>query len=227
MAATAEENRDQGPRQAKRLADPKIQSTYGGDPVAFAMHEYLFYKCHKCKQPYFAGNYACQAADDGKFDPAERIFDFVLSSYRRGRGRCFLFHELICPFHPCGYSNAAADLRGVPAFAGRSAAIQRNGNYPEIYKENTIGLLEQPAFLREMPQAHDGSMNEKQKMEAFKKLRADPRTCPLKRRHPPNGFEFGLGCTMCADKHIEADNKAAEEKAKAEKAQKKNNRRRR
>ncbi|GAB5353310.1 hypothetical protein AAMO2058_000026100 [Amorphochlora amoebiformis] len=57
----------------KRGADPKIKSKFGGSQKEFAMHEYLFYKCHKCKQPYFAGNYACQAADDGKFDPEELL----------------------------------------------------------------------------------------------------------------------------------------------------------
>mmetsp|Transcript_9503 Transcript_9503/g.18224 ORF Transcript_9503/g.18224 Transcript_9503/m.18224 type:complete len:100 (+) Transcript_9503:228-527(+) len=62
----------------------------------------------------------------------------------------------------------------------------------------------------------NSSLDDAAKMEAFKKLRSDPKTCPLKRRHPPNGFEFGLGCTMCADKHIEADSKAAEVKNAAQ-----------
>jgi len=57
----------------KRENDPKIASSFGGSAIKFACHEYLFYKCFKCKQPYFAGNYACQAADDGKFDPAELL----------------------------------------------------------------------------------------------------------------------------------------------------------
>jgi len=215
----------------KRLADPKIQSTYGGDPVAFAMHEYLFYKCHKCKQPYFAGNYACQAADDGKFDPAELICagcqpsQDVSSCDKHGKEWITFKCRFCCNTaqwycwnntHFCGKCHK-------PRVWQTLVNYRKGTNKKKIWEyEQCPGLKSQIEKIK-----NDGSMNEKQKMEAFKKLRADPRTCPLKRRHPPNGFEFGLGCTMCADKHIEADNKAAEEKAKAEKAQKKNNRRRR
>ncbi len=65
------------------------------------------------------------------------------------------------------------------------------------------------------------SMNEKQKEEALSKLRADPKQCPVGMRHPPNGFEFGLGCSMCADKDSEDENKHAAAKAKMEEAERK------
>jgi hypothetical protein len=38
----------------------------------------------------------------------------------------------------------------------------------------------------------------------------------LKIRHLPSGFEFGMGCTMCADSHMDDENKKVAEKAKAE-----------
>jgi hypothetical protein len=40
-------------------------------------------------------------------------------------------------------------------------------------------------------------------------------------RHPPNGFEFGLGCSMCADKDSEDENKHAAAKAKQDEAERK------
>jgi len=67
----------------KRGADPKIKSKFGGSQKEFAMHEYLFYKCHKCKQPYFAGNYACQVVFG--LGPIRRIRVLVrLDWYLRG-----------------------------------------------------------------------------------------------------------------------------------------------
>ncbi len=33
-----------------------------GDPLGFAMHKFLFFKCFECKTPYFGGAYECQDA---------------------------------------------------------------------------------------------------------------------------------------------------------------------
>jgi len=46
-----------------REKDPAIIKPNGrfyNDPTAFAMHQFLFYMCFKCKKPYFAGGYQCQ-----------------------------------------------------------------------------------------------------------------------------------------------------------------------
>ena len=43
-------------------SDPAIHAQFGGDELAFAMHEYVFYQCFKCKRPYFGGNYRCGPA---------------------------------------------------------------------------------------------------------------------------------------------------------------------
>lgn len=43
-----------------REKDPAVVNENGahfGDPIGFAMKQYLFYICFKCTKPYFAGGY--------------------------------------------------------------------------------------------------------------------------------------------------------------------------
>ena len=62
------------------------------------------------------------------------------------------------------------------------------------------GLKKQIATLMKDPNWHKWSRDKKD--EEMHKLRAVPELCPLGCKHPPNGFEFGLGCTLCADKKV-------------------------
>ena len=58
-----------------RQSDPAIVNKDGAfhnDPVGFAMKQYLFYMCYKCKKPYFAGGAQCQEAQQ-QFDAAELV----------------------------------------------------------------------------------------------------------------------------------------------------------
>eukprot|EP01084_Bolivina_argentea_P288252 494728_1 len=50
-----------------------------------------------------------------------------------------------------------------------------------------------------------------QKDEELNKLCSVAELCPLGIEHPPNGFEYCLGCTLCADKQTELDNKKAKD----------------
>lgn len=72
---------------------PSIVDDAGGDfyndPLAFAMHEYVFYKCFKCQRPYFGGNYRCNIAED---DDEEDHADLVCP-------RCSLVDVQECPQH--------------------------------------------------------------------------------------------------------------------------------
>jgi len=187
----------------KRTKDPKIASKFGGDMVAFAMHEYLFYKCFKCKEPYFAGNYACQAADDGKFDPAELLCAGCQPSENvndcKVHGTEWIAFK--CRFccntaqwycwnntHFCGKCHKPRVWQTLVTYR-KGTNKKKIWEYPQC-----AGLKSQVERIRD-----DNRLDDNAKMKALKELRSDPRTCPLKRRHPPNGFEFGLGCTMCAD----------------------------
>ena len=70
----------------------------------------------------------------------------------------------------------------------------------------------------------DASLSEEQKNAAIGKLLCAPKGCVLGVRHPPNGIEFGLGCSMCEDsqssseklKENEAQVKAKLQTVKAE-----------
>jgi hypothetical protein len=46
--------------------------SYAG-PGALALATFTYYKCHECKEPYFGGNYVCQAANAAPGDPAELV----------------------------------------------------------------------------------------------------------------------------------------------------------
>ena len=70
----------------------------------------------------------------------------------------------------------------------------------------------------------DAALSEEQKNAAIGKLLCAPKGCVLGVRHPPNGIEFGLGCSMCEDsqssservKENEAQVKAKLQTVKAE-----------
>ena len=63
----------------------------------------------------------------------------------------------------------------------------------------------------------DSRLTDAEKMRLLEKLQSDPRTCPMRIRHPPNGIEHGMGCSMCSDVEAKADNEKAAQKAKEEK----------
>ena len=56
---------------------------------------------------------------------------------------------------------------------------------------------------------------EEEKNARIAKLLCAPRSCPLGVRHPPNGLEFGLGCSMCSDKQSAGDALQAVEAVRA------------
>ena len=52
----------EGGDRSKALTDRK--SPYYRDPRALAMHTYVFFQCHQCKNPYFGGARQCGAGQD-------------------------------------------------------------------------------------------------------------------------------------------------------------------
>ena len=57
--------------------------------------------------------------------------------------------------------------------------------------------------------AGDKKLTDDQKTEKLAKLMSAPNSCSLGYRHPPNGIEFGVGCSMCEE------SKMLESKARA------------
>jgi len=54
-------------------SDPRIKSDFGGDKLAFALHEFDYMMCFKCSKPYFGGKHMCRAAGGPKFDKSELV----------------------------------------------------------------------------------------------------------------------------------------------------------
>lgn len=53
--------------------------------------------------------------------------------------------------------------------------------------------------MRRTRRQSDAKLTEDQREQACSQLVAIKALCPLKVAHPPNGLEFGLGCSMCED----------------------------
>jgi len=189
------------------------------------MHQYLFFLCYRCRRPYFAGGYECQEAG-AVFDAKELVCagcqpkaENVKECSKHGTEwiafkcrYCCQFANFFC-WSKCHFCNDC----------------HKPGKWVEL---TTMTTGENKKKIWEYPQCeglkvgvakvqNDSSLSDAQKLDALLKLRSDPKTCPLGYRHPPNGFEFGLGCSMCADKDSEDENKHAEEKAKKDAEEKK------
>lgn len=205
-----------------RLKDPKIydkEQTYYNDPVAFAMHEYVFYPCHKCKKPYFAGGYQCDPSDN-LWDPEELICP-------RCQPKCVRecdTHGTDWISYKCRYCCNTATF-----FCWGQTRFCANCHKPDTWKKLAVyktGKNKQKIWeYKQCPGlqpkvtaiGRDKSLSENQKNAELEKLFSDPRTCSLKIRHPPNGIEFGMGCSMCQDKEYEEDNVRAAAAAADEK----------
>ena len=61
----------EGMKSCKELTDPA--SRYFKKPAELAMDRYSYYPCYKCKQPYYAGQAACDRQLEQDFDPQELI----------------------------------------------------------------------------------------------------------------------------------------------------------
>jgi hypothetical protein len=216
-----------------RQNDKEIVSNVGGpyykNPELFALHLFLFFTCFKCKSPYFAGGYQCQG-NEADFDPADLVC-----------GACQPKSENVreCKTHgtewigfKCKFCCQIANF-----FCWNNTHFCNNCHVPGVWQKKTYKLTGKnklrlweydqcPDMKRQMDavQKNNPRMRNKDQLEALMlKLRCDPKQCPLKASHPPNGTEFGLGCTMCIDKAEESSgfNVEAEDK-KASKANKSN-----
>lgn len=177
------------------------QGDWYGEPLQYALHEFLFYMCHECKRPYFAGGYQCQEAND-QFDPKELVCP-----------ACQPQSVNDCPVH--GNEWLAYKCRFCCNIAQwmcwsnthfcdkchKSGVWQKLVTFRTGVNKKPIWEYPQcPSLVPQIQQIRsDRSLTDDQKTEKFQGLLSDHETCPLGVRHPPSGFEFGMGCTMCAD----------------------------
>lgn len=201
-----------------RMKDPAIVQASGRfyeNPAGFAMYEYLFYMCFKCNTPYFAGGYQCQEAN-APFDPEELVCpscqpQSVDDCPKHGKD-WLAFKCRYC----CNYANWYCWGRAhFCDHCHKSGVWQKLCEFRTGKNKKQVWEYDQCASLKEPVAAigKDKSLSTEEKETALLKLLCDPSTCPIGIAHPPTGFEFGLGCSMCEDKKAEERNAEASRKA--------------
>jgi len=204
--------------------DPRIVSDTKSDfyrkPVEFALHRYLFFRCFTCKKPYFGGAYECGGADpdidhNDLICPRCQPPSENISECKEHGSDWIAFKCRFC----CNIANF---------FCWGNTHFCDNCHKPGVWqnlvnkvkgenKKDISAYPQCPGLVNQINMVKNNkNLTAAQKEAAFKALRSDPKTCPGGTRHPPNGFEHGLGCSMCADGDNEEQNQKAAAKAKEE-----------
>jgi len=152
----------------KAVTDPA--SPWFRRPVDYALHRFAYYRCHKCKDPYYGGEANCEAGMEAReVDETELVCP-----------KCQPFSAETCTKHglttwKCRFccSEAVFFCFGTTHFCEQC--------------HNDPGLMQSMEAAGSLPTCPAGPRG--------KKLEGD---CPLGIAHPPTGTEFCLGCPLCA-----------------------------
>jgi hypothetical protein len=204
--------------------DPQIVAADGrfyGNPLAFAMNEFMFFKCARCAEPYFGGANACEDAavvvDPAILvcGPCQRV-DSVSECPKHGNDFLAFKCRFCCSlatFH-CWEKVRFC----TPCHNDWNANVEYQGaNKKKLWEYKQCAGLK----AKMKPIVDDESLSEEQKVALVSQMNADPQTCPLYARHLPNGIEFGMGCTMCTEEEKRAALDAATAAAAAAEAARK------
>lgn len=157
----------------KRLTDPN--STWYGKNEEFAMKRLVYYMCFKCKKPYFAGRREC-GNDPGmdnndpkkKFDPKDCVC-----------GKCANLSGIAgvtnCPRHGKDFIEYKC------RFCCRMASWFCWGT--THFCDPCHERQQKGDYLTKVP---------KNKLPKCNKA-----TCEVGGKHPPNGEEYAMGCSIC------------------------------
>jgi hypothetical protein len=185
----------------------------------------------QCNTPYFAGAYECQAAGAEEINrkelkcsrcqEEEKSVHFVAcakhgSEWMMYKCRyccsvavwhcfgtthfCDAWCSFLIFFH---FSNSFCSHRGDvwPKLSDGNKNIMKIWQYPQCQGTRTAFANIGNSKLHDMSDAQ------------LSAILSDPRSCPLKAAHPPNGVEFFLGCGLCTQqdvKKFDVDAAAAE-----------------
>jgi len=141
---------------------------YYKQPEKYAMDRFAYYECFKCKKPYFGGKKECeQNMDRGNYEASELVCPGCAAVGLEGQ-TCGT-HGLEFIEFKCKFccNIAAWFCWGNTHFCDTCHTQQNEGNYLTKKKKE------------ELPKC------------------PGPSLCPLKIRHPANGEEFALGCSIC------------------------------
>ncbi|MES1909680.1 MAG: hypothetical protein MHM6MM_002381 [Cercozoa sp. M6MM] len=162
----------EGLLQCEQVTD-KTDSYYR-NPTGYAMKRFAFYRCAKCRKPYFGGRQEC---DDGLARGDNNNADELVC------GACSGIGSDACAVHgrenilwKCRFccSPATFFCWGTTHFCAKCHQRQENHDYMTT---KSADELEQCG---------------------------DAENCPLGVSHPPNGTEFSLGCSLCRGADLSA-----------------------
>ena len=160
----------------KRLSDPN--DPFYQKPLEFGLKSIAYYMCFKCKKPYFAGLRNCREdenANNREHDPSHLL---------------------------CGGCGALDGVAGI-------SNCKKHGKEFITYKCKFC-CNESSWFCWGTTHFCDSCHKRQCNHDYVTKIPKDklpkcpgPGSCKVKTKHPPNGEEFALGCTICRN---EADN---------------------
>eukprot|EP00455_Lapot_gusevi_P048814 TRINITY_DN6810_c0_g1_i4.p1 TRINITY_DN6810_c0_g1~~TRINITY_DN6810_c0_g1_i4.p1 ORF type:complete len:216 (+),score=47.06 TRINITY_DN6810_c0_g1_i4:33-650(+) len=182
--------------------DPEIKCDNGrffGKPEEFAMHRYVFFPCFACHKPFFGGAYECQAAN------------VVVNKHDLRCSDCSLVSQETCATHGTEWLSFKCRFCCQLAvwhcwdLVHFCEPCHNNWTNLVAYRGDNVKKLWEfpqcPSLKRRLDEiANDPNLSEEEKERRAKKCTSSSADCPLGCVHPPNGIEYGLGCTMCADK---------------------------
>eukprot|EP01083_Nonionella_stella_P224105 798025_1 len=190
------------------------------DPEGFAMHHFAFFQCFECEVPYFAGAHECGPAEaEDEFDARELICNDCqdVESLETCEKHGMDWIQFKCRYCCTVASFHCWQKCHFCVACHKGSVWDKLSTYSTGKNKKKIEEYPQCDGLKQKIEkclAENKGKNRKDVDAELVKLTADSDLCPLKVRHPPSGFEFGLGCTMCADKDTEASNERVVEIAK-------------
>lgn len=157
-----------------RLKDPN--SGWYGKELEFALHKISYYMCYVCGKPYFAGLRECRGGPGDNNNNPNRDYDPK---------------DLVCGAH--------ANIAGV---AGVSECKTHGKDFIEYKCKFCCNISSwfcwgSTHFCEDCHarQCKGDYVSKYEKAKLPKCLGTDK--CPMKVRHPENGEEFALGCSVC------------------------------
>ena len=167
--------------------DPKLtnpQSKWYGKNLEYALNRLSYYMCYSCKKPYFAGRRECGDGPNVNNDNPNQVYDPK---------------DCVC--------GKCANLSGV---AGITECKKHGKDFIEYKCKFCCKIASwfcwgTTHFCEDCHKRQcAGDYVSKYPKEKLPKC--DPAKCELKVKHPPNGEEFALGCSVCRNAEENARN---------------------
>lgn len=163
----------EGLEKDQQLTDPN--SPFFNKPIDFALKKLSYYMCYECKKPYFAGLRDCRGGPDEDNNPNRQYDakDLICGAHANIAGVAGITD---CPKHgkdfieyKCKFCCSIASwfCWGTTHFCEDCHARQCKGDYVSKYTKDKLPKCQGNA------------------------------KCALKIKHPDNGEEYALGCSVC------------------------------